>query len=91
MAPRAGDPRHDGTSLLRASRFLHTAGVPSRAIPFHARDVLAMGDALAAQGRQDAACDAWHRASLIFSAFLLPPNAKVQSRLARSANETVRL
>jgi hypothetical protein len=50
-----------------------------------------MGDALAAQGRQDAACDAWHRASLIFSAFLLPPNAKVQSRLARSANETVRL
>jgi DNA-binding SARP family transcriptional activator/tetratricopeptide (TPR) repeat protein len=59
--------------------------------PMEAETLLALGDALAAQGRHDAACDAWHRAALIFSAFLLPHNDKVQSRLARSANETARL
>ncbi len=46
-----------------------------------AETLLALGDALAAQGLQDAACDAWQRASRIFSAFLLPRNDKVQSRL----------
>jgi hypothetical protein len=63
-----------------------------------AETLLALGDALAAQGLQDAACDAWQRASLIFSAFLLPQNNKVQSRLlgnagphSASAAETARL
>jgi predicted negative regulator of RcsB-dependent stress response len=63
-----------------------------------AETLLVLGDALAAQGRQDAACDAWQRASLIFSAFLLPQNNKVQSRLLGSArsnsasdDETTRL
>ena len=52
--------------------------------PMEAETLLALGDALAAQGRRDAASDAWQRASLIFSAFRLPRNDKVQSRLARS-------
>jgi DNA-binding SARP family transcriptional activator/tetratricopeptide (TPR) repeat protein len=66
--------------------------------PMEADTLLALGDALAAQGLQDAACDAWQRASLIFSAFLLPQNNKVQSRLlgnvrshSASAAETARL
>jgi TolA-binding protein len=50
-----------------------------------AETLLALGDALAAQGRQDAACDAWQRASLIFSAIALPQNKKVQSRLLANA------
>jgi len=40
--------------------------------PMEAETLPALGDALSAQGRQDAACDAWQRASLIFSALLLP-------------------
>ena len=63
-----------------------------------AETLLVLGDALAAQGRQDAACDAWQRASLISSAFLLPQNNKVQSRLLGNArsnsasdDETTRL
>jgi tetratricopeptide (TPR) repeat protein len=66
--------------------------------PMEAETLLVLGDALAAQGRQDAACDAWQRASLISSAFLLPQNNKVQSRLLGNArsnsasdDETTRL
>ena len=46
-----------------------------------AETLLALGDALAMQGLQDEARDAWQQASLIFSAFLLPQSDKAQSRL----------
>jgi tetratricopeptide (TPR) repeat protein len=49
--------------------------------PMEAETLLALGDALAAQGQIDAACDAWQQASLIFSAFLLPESDKIQNRL----------
>jgi predicted negative regulator of RcsB-dependent stress response len=42
--------------------------------PMEAETLLVLGDALAAQGRQDAASDAWQRASLISSVFVLPPS-----------------
>jgi hypothetical protein len=48
-----------------------------------AETLLALGDALAAQGHEDAAGDAWQQAGLIFSAFLLPESDKIQSRLMR--------
>lgn len=49
-----------------------------------AETLLALGDALAGQGLQDEARGAWQRASLIFSAFLLPQSDKAQSRLLMS-------
>jgi len=49
--------------------------------PMEAETLLALGDALAEQGRPDAARGAWQQASLIFSAFLLPQSDRIQSRL----------
>ena len=43
--------------------------------------LLALGDALAAQGNGEAACDAWQQAAVIFSAFLLPESDKINGRL----------
>ena len=50
-----------------------------------AETLLALGDALAVQGLQDAARDAWGQASLIFSAFLLPQSDRLQRRLLGNA------
>ena len=49
--------------------------------PMEAETLLALGDALAAQRHQDAACDAWQQAYLIFSAFRLPQSETTKGRL----------
>jgi hypothetical protein len=48
-----------------------------------AETLLTLGDTLAAQGRDDGACDAWPQAYLIFSAARLPQREKLRGRLLR--------
>jgi hypothetical protein len=49
-----------------------------------AETLLALGDALAARGHEDAAGDAWQHAAAIFSAFLLPERRDAKPADARA-------
>lgn len=51
--------------------------------PMEADTLLALGDALAGQGRDDAACDAWRQAYLMYSAFRQPQTAEAKERLLK--------
>jgi DNA-binding SARP family transcriptional activator/tetratricopeptide (TPR) repeat protein len=97
LAQEVGKPHQEGKVRNDLGIVLSKLGQQDRAVeqfkqalvlirgvgdrPMEAETLLALGDALAVQGLQDAARDAWQQASLIFSAFLLPQNDRMQSRL----------